>query len=435
MKNLIATFTLVTAVAALCSCEKTLVIDDEESPSGLDEGTARLSVVTRVDNSGIDISTVTQGRIYVFNSAGKCVQLLSTDDSSTPATTLLPEGAYTLYAVGGPDLERFNLPTKSEATPTSVITLKSDKVMDDLLIKRANITLKEGESLNQTIALEHKVLCINDIEIKNVPADVTAVEVTLAPLYSTIRLDGTYPDSPSQSYDFSLTKQADGTTWKAQPKQMLLPSIGEPTIKIAYTTPDGIKGFSYTANEELPANHHFTIVGTYTESQGVSFSGLLTTAGWEEDRTVTFNFNDDNQTLVSPVAQTFYNGYYVVTVNEQQRKAVLLSKGKVLYDAPDNGTAASLWLTAFEQPMANLEKPAGATADWRLPTLDEVSIFTKDSQIVNFTNGGNSPTYYCTNGTTLMWAYTNLSGSTYTLNTGTATYGSILLRPVIELSY
>lgn len=432
MKANILSILTVAACLLLPSCEKAILIDTEEPSEELGERTAKLTVITRADDAN---NTVAQGCIYVFNSAGKCVQLMSTTTGSNSATVMLAAGSYSLYAVGSDDLTRFNLPTQSNATPTSIITLAEGKTMGDLLLKKADVTLEDGETLNQTIALEHKVLCINDISIKKVPANVTKVEVSISPLYGSVTLSGTYPDTPVESYKIGLTKQSDGTTWLAEPEQMLFPSAGTPTIKIMLTTSEGTQGYSYTASEELPANHHFSISGTYMAAQGVSITGLLTTASWGEDRSITFNFDDNNAYAETPVAQQFYDGYYVISVNSQAKTAVVLSKRKVEYTAPSSGSAESAWLGAFEQPMADLEKPTGASGAWRLPTLSEVQIFTKDTQVVTFGNNGNTPSYFCLDGSTLMWAYTNHSDDEYVFKKGTNYNSSVLLRPVISIAY
>ena len=100
------------ALVTLASCEKELLTetDDEETEvSGQSpKATAHLSVMTRGTGTDPGQNAVTQGRVYVFNSVGQCVRLLSTDDTSNKASANLPAGTYTLYAVGSTDISRFN---------------------------------------------------------------------------------------------------------------------------------------------------------------------------------------------------------------------------------------------------------------------------------------------------------------------------------------
>jgi len=420
----------VCSLIAFSSCEK-VSLAEEGISSEPSTGNALLTVSTR--GAGDSEEAVTYGRVYIFNSSGSCVQMLSTDEDNNTASALLDAGTYTLYAVGMEDLDRFNLPTQTNATPTSVIALQSGKVMDDLLMQTVEVTLEDGETLTQPISLEHKVLSIDQMEIKDVPADVTQVEMSISSFYSTVRLNGTYPDTPTESYTMTLTKQTDGTTWKVTPQQKRFPTKGAPTITVSITSPRGNQSFSYTAAEALPANHHFTLSATYKATQGSTLEMVLTASDWGENRTVSFDLDDDNKI---PVAQSYFNGYYVVSVDADARTAVLLAKNALNYTAPSSTTDAAAWQAALTDPMAALTKPTGVTNNWRLPTSTETSIVSKDTQIVTFNNSGNSAIYFCTIGIDFGWGYTKKEGETYTFNTGTTPFGSqIKLRPVIDINY
>lgn len=415
------------------SCEKSIINEDSGFTENLPENAARLSITTR---SGDANSTIKQGRIYIFNQSDKCIHLLSTDESDNTASVQLATGSYSLYAIGGEDLTRFNIPTQSDATTTSVISRKEGKVMEDFLMKKADISVTNGEDVNQNIALEHKVLCISKVEIKNVPDNVSKVEVTISPLYSTIQLDGTYPSESTESYKIALSEQNDGTTWSSSPDQMLFPSKGAPTVKISMTTDTGIIGYSYTTAEELPANHHFTITGTFVSSDGFKLTGILTAADWGEDRTIDFNFDDNSKTTENPIAGQYYNDYYVISVNTANRTALLLAKKSVTYTAPSNTTNASLWDAAITESMGNLEKPSNIDCgSWRLPTSSEADIFLRDQQVVKYSKGYSSA-YFCKDGNTLKFAYMAFDNNTYTFYSNSEEFASyILLRPVIDITF
>lgn len=425
------------AVFAFSSCEKIIIQEKDEKPSaitGQGYGSSKLNIFMRATSDNSGENAITEGRIYIFDSTNKCLQLLSINEGNNQATVQLSAGSYTLYAVGSNELSRFSLPTQNEATPASVITHLEGQVMGDLLMGVANVDLEDGETLNQDLLLEHKVLCIDEVEIKQVPATVTKVEVSFSPLYSSVQLDGSYHPSPTESYKIALTKQDDGTTWKATPQQMLFPSKGIPTIKVSITTEEGTTGYSYNAAEELPANRHFTIIGTYKVAQGVSLTGILKDAGWDEDRTLTFDIDDSS--IDKPLAGEFYKGYYVVTVNEVNHTAVLLSISVVAYDAPISGGATSdMWKQSFVVPMAALEKPENAIGSWRLPTLAEAELITKDPRAVTI-NEVASITIFCLDGDVLKWAeHKNVDG-TYIFRNGTTSFNSgVYLKPVIDINY
>jgi len=266
---------------------------------------------------------------------------------------------------------------------------------------------------------------------------VTSVEVTLAPLYSAVQLDGSYEETPTESYKVSLEKQADGTTWKTENQQMLFPSKGKPTIKVSVITTTGSMSYSFTSAEELEPNHHFDIVGTYKATQGVSLSGIMTDGGWGEDRTINFDIDEKDVEVELPVAGQFYQNYYVVSVDEAQRRAVLLAKEDLTYTAPAKGAASSVWQASFVEPMAALAKPAGAAGNWRLPTLDEVDIFIRDTQVVSFNQStGDTMNFYCLNEETLCYAFIHRGNNGTELMWGTSGFiANIRLRPVIEVAF
>ena len=423
------------ALVTLASCEKELLTetDDEETEvSGQSpKATAHLSVMTRGTGTDPGQNAVTQGRVYVFNSVGQCVRLLSTDDTSNKASANLPAGTYTLYAVGSSDISRFVLPSKSKATPTSVITRVEDADMTDLLLKTASVTLESGEDINQDIVLDHKVLCIDRLEIKGVPDNVTKVEVSLSPLYKSVQLDGTYVATPTESYKIALTQSSDiSSTWQASPNQMLFPSVGTPTVKVSFTTATGVKSYSYTTSEALPANHHFTISGTYTANYEVALTGILTSSDWGEDKTVTFGFDDKNN--VVPVAGESFNGYKVLSVDEVHHTALVRS-ASVKYTAPAANASESDWLTALNTAMAAVDKPEGAVGDWRIPTYDEALLFVTNPAL--YQGKDNTPAYFCLNDGDLerVWA-TNLTTTpvaSHDVNYQT----NVNLRAVITIGY
>ena len=381
-------------------------------------------------------NTVKDGRIYIFNQKGKCLHVLSTDEENKKATVNMAAGTYELYAVGAEDLSRFILPSQETASPKSIIKRMADKAMDDLQMKHATVSIADGEEMTQNMSLAHKVICIDELEILQVPSGVTMVEVMLTPLYSGVYLDGEYPEAPTESYRIMLNRQEDEKTWKASPNQMLFPSKGMPNIKIAFTTEDGTTSYSYTASEDFPANHHYAIIGTCKAAQGVTLTGVLTSEDWGEKRTITFDFDDSQKGFSKPEAGKFCSGYYVVSTDATNRTAVLLSPETVPYAAPAKGEEASVWLEALNTALAATAKPAGLTNSWRLPTLDEAACFTTGSQAVFVEGKGMTKSFYATKDGTLYWTYGSESTEGKKQHFGTTGFADfVLLRPVIDIKY
>ena len=216
---------------------------------------------------------------------------------------------------------------------------------------------------------------------------------------------------------------------------MLFPSQGTPTIKVSFATAEGNLSYAYTATEKLPANHHFTISGNYT-GQGIALTGVLTASDWGEDRTITFDFNDNQ--LAGPVARQKYQDYYVVSVNNAARTAVLLAKANLDKITSADFSNSSALYAIINDRMSALALPADASGQWRLPTSAEVSVFSSDPSFVTFNDDNNSRTYYCDDGDgILQWAYTHRTDDgQYELIKSNSNFNSdIRIRPVIDITY
>lgn len=426
----------------IVSCEKELLLDNSENNGQTSLVTSRLSITTRaVDDEG-QLQAVAQGRVYVFNAQDQCVEVLQTTAEEGAFSTELPVGTYSLYAVGADDLDRYVLPTQEEATPASIITCVENKQMDDLLLKKSDVTLVKNASQHLSIDLSRKVLCLNLVEIKNVPTEVTAVEVSLSPMYGGVCLDGTYSEANPQTCTVSLTNQGEGL-WQSEPKTYLFPSKGEPTITISFTTSEGTQSYSYSTNQTLEANHHVILSGTYEGHQGVSLTGVLLSEEWGEDITITFGFDtptDNNNSnpsdpTTTPVPGQFYHDYYVVSVDPTNHKAVLLAKSDVTYKAAGQNANNAQWLSVINSALANVETPSGLNCDkWRVPTLEETLIFVQDPSVVTLSK--TYVLYACMVDGLLGWIRYGLNKAGKFDYTQNDSFASVIpLRPVIDITY
>lgn len=381
------------SIIALAGCSKEIISDEENQLAR----TSQLSITTRADG---DLANIKDGRIYVFNQAGTCIEVLTTAEATQSATTLLAPGTYQVYAVGSEDLNRFSLPDKDNAKADSKISLNEGNAMEDFLTTQAQVTLEDGVTQQLNLHMERKVTSLTSITIKKVPTDVTAVSVTIEPLYSSILLDGSFPNE-TEPAKMVLTKKEDGT-WQTTPNMLHFPSKGKPTITITFTREDGLKSYSYTANEELAANHHFTIEGTYTQSQGVTLTGIIYNSEWGEDKTITFDFDDENISdngggddsgntdVTMPTPGSTYKGCYVVAVNGNT--ATLLSNnqqhnftisGNNSTDINTLNTVLTSWADGSE-----------ITGTWRIPTLAEAQTFLADPNSFVITISASYSTYF-----------------------------------------
>ena len=395
-------------------------------PEPAESGEGQLRIVTRGD-----VETPLQTRLYIFNDAGQCIQLLSPDEHEQFVTTSLTAGTYDLCGIGSKDFSNFVLPTVEEATPTTEVIVATGKQRGDLLIGHEQITLEDGDRENIDIQLERKVTHVTSIVIHEVPNDVEHVSVSITPMYKKLLLNGTLED-PTGTYTVNLTDLGSGD-WEAAPDEMILPSDGHPTITITFTKNETPKSYTYTATQSINANTNVTLEGTFVGQKGIVLTATMTPQSWNSTpQDITFDFDEH------PIAGQTYQGYFVVSNDPTSRTATLLSQARVNFTAPEGNTQAD-WLSVLNSAMSSLEKPTFATATdhWRLPTAAECAIFSKNTDYVITFNeeDGYSPFFFCLDGTTLKWGLSVKTESDIAFYAENSLNKYVVLRPVIDITY
>ena len=389
----------------------------------------QLSIVTHTREGETPIASV-----YLFNGSNAFVRTLQTDAlgyTSASTSVKLPEGSYTLCALSPSDLSHFQIP--ETPTPTSAITLAEGQTMSDLLIGTATATLSDGDNGEVDLELQRKVLELSSITISQVPDGVTGVTVSIAPFYSAIQFNGEYVATDPVSATFTLAATATDGVWQVAPEQFVFPSIGKPTINVTFTRDNEDPSiYTYETESAFTANNKYNIAGTYTEPLGVTLSGGITLQPWATDPSaVNFDFDETNTgNNTNPnalVAGQIYNDYYVVTVDEANRNAVLLSKSNRT-DATDKN---------YQSILSNMAKPQGATGNWRIPTVTECQTFLSDPETPGIF-AKSSESYYCYNEEVLNRCQAEKSSDgtvTFTLKDANGFNSLIYFRPVVDISY
>lgn len=407
------------SLLALISCSKDVadeIIGSEESNNA---ASSTLQIRTRTGSEDATISYPVQ--VYVFQE-DECRAVQTIGDEGQTLNFALTEGTCSVYAIGGASSIDYNLPTKDNATTTTVITLKDGKALTDLMTAKANVTLVDGGTNTVTLGLERKLMLLQDITINKVPTAATDVSVTIAPLWEHLTVGGKYAGT-SGSNTITLTKQADGRTWvNAQPLPshqgegpgvgsvyLLPPSDSPASISVNITIGGTTKSYTYSTSDELEAGYKINIEGTYTEAVGVSLTGTITGATWKGERTITFNFDEngsssvvggfpadntaDNNTDPTPAPSptgagsvptvgSIYQTCYVLSVTDNVDNAdvTLVSPYEVtmgrnyaavtsgIYDADAKAAAVA---AAVDAKIA--EADVDAISDWRLPTATELN--------------------------------------------------------------
>ncbi len=288
MNKVLNTLCAVVLLTALYSCEKA------QEVAGAAEGSSVLTVQTRSGETDEEISYPIT--VYVMNNEGVCVRrekLLSANDELSLHMQPL---TYTLYAVAGAEEESYTIPELSDAVPTSAVTLKEGEQHADLMTASSlNVTLGVNESNTATLTMYRRVMELKEITINDVPATVDAVSVVLSPIYSNMLLNGTYSEGTGEQ-TVTLEEQEDGTTWKLANKMFMLPAKVDPTIVIKFHKGANVTSFTYTSPQPLEANKHIEITGTYTGSDGLTLTGVITGATWNGTTTIEFSFDENGST-------------------------------------------------------------------------------------------------------------------------------------------
>lgn len=433
----------------LIGCEKSLSVE------GAAEGSSVLSVITRSGETDAEVSYPVT--VYVMNQEGVCVRRQELASASDQLSLKLQPTTYQVYAIGGAADEAYTLPSIDEATATSPIALKTGETHGDLMAAYNTVTMGENESNTLTLTMSRKVMELRTVQIKGVPSAVTAVSVMFSSIYDNLLLNGNYSEGTS-AQTMTLARQADNTTWKNSIEQYMLPANGKPTITVKMTTGETTKSYSYNCPQELEANKHIDITGTYTGGE-LTLTGVITGATWNGTTTIEFTFNETNAETTdsgttgddtgggssesgvedgtAPAVNTLYKDCYVIdsyTEGDYQFVTVIHKNEQEMSGAGTGVTEESL-LSDIEAALLTFD--INGITGWRLPTLAEakekINAGVISSAVTSEGVGGeamsSSSFYYCMDGSRLK-----------TFRQQIANYGASFsigerLRPVATLKF
>jgi hypothetical protein len=290
MKNL-SLFASALAVLGLTACEKTLVDDIADVGSGQVKNSV-LQVRTRAGKSADETTVAYPVTVYVF-AGDECRAMQTIGDEGQMLNIPLVEGTYSVYAVGGASASDYVLPDASDALTTSAIALREGHEHGDLMAASATATLVDGGTDTVTLGMTRKTMLIQDVTIKKIPTAATAVSVTIAPLWQSLTIGGTYSTTNGSS-TIALTRQEDGRTWQNAANAYLLPPCSQPaSVSVKITVGGTTKTYTYSCSDQLEAGYKINIDGTYTEAVGVNLTGTITGSTWLGERTISFEFDEN----------------------------------------------------------------------------------------------------------------------------------------------
>jgi len=394
------------AVLGLTACEKALV-DDIEDVGNEQVKNSMLQVRTRAGGSADEATVAYPVAVYVF-AGDECQAVQTIGDEGQALNIPLVEGTYSVYAIGGASVSDYVLPDALDALATSTIALREGHEHGDLMTASATATLVDGGTNTVTLGMMRKTMLIQDVTIKKIPTAATAVTVTIAPLWQSLTIGGTYSTTNGSSI-IALIRQEDGRTWQNAASAYLLPPSSQPaSVSVNIAIGGTTKTYTYSCSDQLETGYKINIDGTYTEAVGVNLTGTITGATWLGERTISFEFDengssavdydndssgDDNSSTVSdlPAVGSTYQGCYVlasiVADDGQSAELTLLSPneatiGKAYNDASFIGHPEVL--EALIDEKLN-EADVDGISDWHLPTYDELNVIYAALNSINDT--------------------------------------------------
>jgi hypothetical protein len=213
-----------------------------------------LQVRTRAGGYADEATVAYPVTVYVFQGE-ECQAVQTIGDEGQTLNIPLVEGTYSVYAVGGASADDYVLPDASDALTSSTIALREGHEHSDLMAASATVTLIDGSTNTVTLGMTRKTMLIQDVTIKKIPTAATAVSVTIAPLWQSFTVSGTYSTTNGSS-NIALTKQEDGRTWQNAASAYQLPPCSQPaSVSVNITIGGMTKTYIYSCSDQLEAGY------------------------------------------------------------------------------------------------------------------------------------------------------------------------------------
>ena len=365
MKTLKHSILAIISCCIATSCQQ--LPEDNESTDSTTEQTLTVKVRSSED-AEIDYPLY----LYAFNKSGKLAASQTIDEEGKDMALSLSEGDFQVVAVAGvcDDYELPESPSLKDA-----IVLSNDEGADTpLMIGKADIGVSRNAGTTAEIALSYVVAQLN-VKLKNVPTDVSTVQLSISPLHSSLSMGGEY-GGDAQKVKVNCTLNDDGT-WSAEPTYIFPGSGKETTFSVYFKKEDGTEltyGYTYQGTPE--ANHPFNITGSFAD--GIIVGGSFEITGWEEAINVEFTFganvvpdeeeteSDEPEIDLSSVPEvgSIWNGTIVADIGEADENGVNL-----LLMSLDEWEATTSDISDITDGYSVNE-----LTGWRLPTHDEAAL-------------------------------------------------------------
>lgn len=226
-------------------------------------------------------------QIYAYDAVGNLAGQQTITADGQNISLQLGTGRYHLTAISG---ESAYIAPKNHDTQSAQISIPTDGYAQQaLMLGGADVTLGEAPA-EVNLILTYRVAELA-MTLTDLPQDVTNVTVSASTQYSSIDMAG----MPSGKSTATLACQKVGDVWKS-PTAYLLPGAGQTTtLTLTLSRAEGQTSYSYELGEALESAVPYRIEGHYVESTAPYITGVLTVEGWQQERTLTFDFGNGSQ--------------------------------------------------------------------------------------------------------------------------------------------
>lgn len=342
----------------------------EDAVDDLDNASAtRLKVTTRAASGEVSYPIL----VLAYDETGqlKGQQTIRSEDESI--SLQLAEGTYHITAISGQG--SYVEPSDYDQKSALISLPEAGYATSPLMMGGADVLLSSG-SASVSVVMTYRVASLS-LSLASVPSDVTAVTVGVSQQYGAIDLTGTL--SSTSVANVPCTKSGD--LWISDTVYLLPGSGSSTTLTLSLTNAEGQVSYSYALAEPLAAAVPYTIQGTYVESTAPYITGVITIEGWQEERTINFDFgsgssNGNSSTSTPtdevsalPEASSAWNGHIVALVeNATETEADILLLG--LHEMWNVRAPAA---EGYETQMADSVNAyvEGELNDWAVPSEDE----------------------------------------------------------------
>ena len=363
-----------TTISALLLTSCFSPADDNADAIDSSSATTRLKVTTRAATGQASYPIL----VIAYDESGMLKGQQTIQSENDEISLKLNEGAYHITALSGQSY--YTEPSSYDQKSALINIPAAGYAQSPLMMGGADVNLTSS-SAKVNVVMTYRVASLA-LTLSSVPSDVTAVSVGVSQQYKAIDMSGTF--SGSSTANVKCTKSGD--VWTSE-QVYLLPGAGSSTtLTLSLTNAEGQTSYSYELSEPLEAAVPYTIQGTYVESTAPYITGVITIEGWQDERSIDFEFGSGSsggsgivtptdEVTAIPEPSSVWNGHVVALVeNATSTEADVLLLGlremKNVYAPAAEGHETQMQdsvQTYFE----------GDLKDWTVPTEEQARSLKK----------------------------------------------------------